>query len=142
MGDLRQSKQKAHPVSVATAAKMQQAMSLRAAGASYSQIGEALRCTKKYAHELVMKGMAELAAQTIEDAQTVKLVELMRLDSMLMALWPSTKNPRTADTILRIAERRAKLLGLDAPSKIAQTDPDGGAIPVDQNITVTFVESE
>ena len=29
------------------------------------------------------------------------------------------------DRILRIMERRAKLLGLDAPTKIAPTDPSG-----------------
>jgi hypothetical protein len=63
-----------------------------------------------------------------EDARTIRQIEIERLDSMQMGFWPQRKNPRVVDTLLRIAERRARLLGLDAPVKTALTDPDGGPV--------------
>ena len=32
---------------------------------------------------------------------------------------------------MRVAERAAKLAGLDMPTKIAQTDPEGNGIPLE-----------
>lgn len=142
MGNLRKDKQKAHPKTVETTAKVQQAMQLRAAGASYAQIGQALKCTKKYAFDLVLRGLYEAKESIAEDVEQVRLVELMRLDSILMELWQARKDPRTADTILRISERRSKLLGLDAAAKNELSGPDGGPIPIDQDITITFVEPQ
>jgi len=44
-------------------------------------------------------------------------LELERLDVMLLALWRRVQNgdERAIDRALKIEERRAKLLGLDAP---------------------------
>jgi hypothetical protein len=39
----------------------------------------------------------------------------MRLDRYRLELDPHKNNPRVVDTLLRISERYAKLLGLDAP---------------------------
>jgi hypothetical protein len=40
-------------------------------------------------------------------------------------------NPRAIEVGMRVAERAAKLAGLDMPMKIAQTDPDGQGIPLE-----------
>jgi hypothetical protein len=51
---------------------------------------------------------------------------------LLKAMWSKAMKGDVArvDRCLRIMERRAKLLGLDAPSKQEHTGKDGGAIPV------------
>ncbi|HEY2121145.1 MAG TPA: hypothetical protein VGH37_18310 [Candidatus Acidoferrum sp.] len=49
------------------------------------------------------------------DTERVRQVELMRLDRYRLELDPHKNNPRVVDTLLRISERYAKLLGLDAP---------------------------
>lgn len=55
-----------------------------------------------------------------EPAEAVRKLELERLDKMLLGLWPqATKGQwQAVDRVLSIMERRAKLLGLDAPTKI------------------------
>jgi hypothetical protein len=42
------------------------------------------------------------------------------------------------DRLLRVMERRSKLLGLDAPAKIAQTNPDGTQAHYQQLRTVVL----
>jgi hypothetical protein len=101
---------------------------LRIGGATYSEIGDALGVHKSRAHKIVMTAMDELGTITREGAAQVKQMELERLNSMQMSLWPQRKNPRVVDTLLRIQERRARLLGLDAPTRTALTDADGGPV--------------
>lgn len=93
------------------------ALDLRTAGASYDAIGKAMDISKTRAYQLVKAGLDELNQKVLENAETVRALEAKRLDAMMMGLWPNRQNPRNADTILRLMERRAKLLGLDAPAK-------------------------
>jgi hypothetical protein len=106
-----------------------QALGLRKAGASYDAIGKALGLSKTRAYQLVTEGLEEINQTVRDEAQAVKRLELERCDELLLALWPQRKNPRAADSILRIMERRARLEGLDAPQKIAPTTPGGDALP-------------
>jgi len=66
-----------------------------------------------------------------EPADEVRTLEVERLDSLLNGLWQRRHVPEITDRILRIMERRAKLLGLDAPTRTELTGKDGGAIEVD-----------
>ncbi len=93
------------------------AVDLRVAGASYEQIGEALSMNKATAWKHVQHALHETVRITAEAAERVRDIEIRRLDAQLVALWPSRSDPRASDTILRISDRRAKLLGLDAPEK-------------------------
>lgn len=54
-------------------------------------------------------------------------LDLDRLDLMLQAIWPDVllASPQAVQTALKIIERRAKLLGMDAPTKVAPTTPAG-----------------
>lgn len=47
-------------------------------------------------------------------------LELDRLDTLQRTFWKSAVegNPRSADFVLRVIDKRAKLLGLDAPLKV------------------------
>lgn len=98
-----------------------QAVELRKAGATYEQIGKSLGLSRSRAHQLVQEGLEVIREQIKIDANLVMALELDRLDAMLLSLWKDKKNPRVADTILRIMERKHKLQGLEAPTRIEAT---------------------
>jgi len=118
------------PMHVVSERNRLQALELREAGAKYRQIAEKLNVSVGRAHQYVMEAIAELHEQVLESAEQVKLLELNRLDAMWMRLSARKDNdsPRVVEAMLRIMERRARLLGLDAPVEIG--GPGGGPIPV------------
>jgi hypothetical protein len=91
-----------------------------------------------------------LIANRDEEAAEVSVYrqqENERLDALLNAAWPQATKPRpvldkdgevighevdmrAVDTVLRLMDRRAKLLGLDAPVRTELSGPDGGAVPL------------
>jgi hypothetical protein len=66
--------------------------------------------------------MAALKATLQEPADELRKMELERLDRLLLAVWGQAAkgNQGGIDRALKIMERRAKLLGLDAPTKVQQ----------------------
>ena len=102
-----------------TAARRLQALELRKAGASYQQIGERLGISNGQAFQDVKREMAKIAEQATELATEVRQMELERLDAMHLGLWPEARKGHlgAVDRVLRIMERRASLLGLDAPKQ-------------------------
>lgn len=97
--------------------KREFALEARIAGATFREIAKAIGMSVGRAHELVMQALAEQKAVCVELAAQVREVEVARLDAMHAELWDQRGDPRTADTLLRIAERRSKLLGLDEPAQ-------------------------
>lgn len=125
MGDLN--KQKAKPSTVVTTEAEEKALELRRAGASYRQIAKTLGVSLAMAHKYVKRGMSRLIERCRDEAEQVLLLELDRLDQMLMGLWPAASkgNPQSVEKVLKIMERRAAMLGIDKPTKVAPTTPDG-----------------
>lgn len=103
------------------------ALELRRMGKGYVEIGAALGIGKSQAHRLVQAGLEDARAQVEGSASELKAEEVSRLDAMLAGLWPEARKGHLGaiDRVLRIMERRSKLLGLDAPTKHAATDPTG-----------------
>jgi len=94
-----------------------QALELRQAGATYQVIADQLGYADAHgAHRAVASA---LKASLREPAEGLRALELVRLDSMLLALWKRVRNgdERAVDRALKIEERRARLLGLDAPQR-------------------------
>ena len=93
------------------------ALDLRLAGASYRQIGVQLSVSHVQAFRDVQRVLREIAK---EPALEVRAVELGRLDKLMLAHWPrAIKGDVKATTmVLQIMDRRARLLGLDAPQRI------------------------
>jgi hypothetical protein len=103
---------------------------LRKAGLSYNNIAKALDCSTGRAWNGVKRTMERISIRLAEDNRDTHRLELERLDSMLQHLWPLTM-PRkvrkedgsgdidvppsmdAVDRVLKIMDRRAKLLGLD-----------------------------
>jgi hypothetical protein len=86
---------------------------------SYDAIAKALECTRSAAFKAVQRVFARLAREATEDAAVLRELEVQRLDALLVGVWPRAAKGDVAavDRALRIAERRAKLLGLDEPAK-------------------------
>lgn len=82
---------------------------------------------ERYAWFDVDTELKRLNSEMSDNAKEVRRLELERLDVLQDTLWPLAigGNLAAIDRILRIAQRRAELLGLDAPTKIAPTDPTG-----------------
>lgn len=105
------------------------ALQLRRGGASYEEIGRSMGLSKTRAHQLVMAGLDEIDEKLKEEAAAVRALEVLRLDAIVLAHYNARGNPRNAEILLKASKRRAELLGLDAPQKIAPTTPDGEALP-------------
>lgn len=110
-----------------------QAVKLRINGAEYAEIGALLGISKQAAWKLVSNYLKATRAQTGEDANVLRDLELQRLDALYMAMHPQAVkgNQGAVDRCLRIMERRAKLEGLDAPTKNEVTGARGGPVEVE-----------
>jgi len=90
------------------------ALELRKAGASYAQIAEQLGYrSASGAHKAVT---AALKATLKEPADAVRELEVLRLDSALLAIWRRVQagDEKAIDRLLAIMKRRSDLLGLAA----------------------------
>lgn len=93
---------------------------MRRAGAQWRDIAKALGWSSPAsAFEAVQK---LLKATVREDAETVMAMELERLDELQDILRQQVKansrhSARAAEVLIKVMERRAKLLGLDAAEK-------------------------
>lgn len=102
-----------------------QALQLRMAGMTYDEIAKQLGyASTSGAYDAVISAMKVGCRELAEE---VRDLELSRLDRMLMAIWPEALagNVSVIDRVLKLMERRAKYGGLDKPTPIALTSPDG-----------------
>jgi DNA-binding CsgD family transcriptional regulator len=130
--------------------RRRKALDLKAKGASYVQIGEALGVSNKTAYYDVQHAAAELDAETKILATRYIDIELQTLDLAQRNLVPvvqgtekgikASDRAAAANAIVRIGERRAKLLGLDAPDRHELSGRDGGPIVTETTTTMTDEE--
>ena len=117
--------------------KQAKALELRRQGYLLREIADALELdSPATACNVIKKALHEVIR---EPAEEVIQLELDRLDSMFVAAYSRAANQElpfnkeAVETCLRVMERRAKLLGIDKPVKVANTDPTGQrATPVVQ----------
>ncbi len=105
------------------------ALDMRRKGFLLREIGAALGIDNQgTVTKLIQKAMREVVR---EPAEELVQMELDRLDSMFVKAYERAAdhekplNKEAVDTCLRIMERRARLLGIDKPTKVASTDPSG-----------------
>jgi len=102
-----------------------EAMTLRIAGASYQVIADRLGfADPSGAQKAIERAMKETIQ---EPADELRRVELERLDAMFLGLFPHARqgSPNHVEKAIKVMDHRAKLLGLYAPAKVANTNPDG-----------------
>ncbi len=110
------------------AEKRRQALSMREMGYSYEEIAQALGWTSRATAYAFVKRALKATYQ--EPADEVRKLELKRLDRLTRAIWQKATGKVNSDgtveppdlfaldRLLKLMNRRAALLGLDAPVKV------------------------
>ena len=110
------------------------ALQLRIDGLTFQAIAEELGYTNQgNAYRLVAEALDELAAKALENATQLRTLEHERLTGVIrdcdtILLDSKTRAAgklRALELKVRASESLRKLWGLDAPSKVAPTNPDG-----------------
>lgn len=101
------------------------ALDLRISGLSYRAIADKLsKPDDTISHVQVYRDieneLARLADLRADKAETLRELELQRLDKIINSLdaWVASGNVGAVNAWIKASERRAKLLGLDAPTKV------------------------
>jgi hypothetical protein len=120
-------KSKTHPDIIRARERELEAVRLRRAGVEYHDIGEKIGLSESGAYECVRRVLARVVAEANETGAENLALDLQRLNVMLVGLWPKVLagDPAAVAAALRILERRARMLGYDAPAKVAPTTPNG-----------------
>ena len=110
-----------------------QALQLRAHGHNVRSIAKALGCGKSKAALLLSDAFAAEREHISQAKADLVETEVMRCDAYLQAIAKQVQagNIKAVETALKVGKRRAELLGLDAPTKIAETDADGNDLTDD-----------
>jgi orotate phosphoribosyltransferase-like protein len=114
------------------------AFELRKKGNNYREIAKVLGVSAPTILADVRAVLKELSKEQQKEAADYKALELDRLETLQVKMWElAVKGDQGAvDRVLRIQERRAKLLGLDAPVK---TEFSGDALKAYINIDMDKV---
>lgn len=120
------------------------ALDKRRAGKNFRTIAKELAAeggptSTSRAHELVIEALADLREKCREAATDIRDIEIQRCDAMIEALWPKINRARVVDTILRIMDRKARYLGLDAPKRIEASGANGAPLLPPGSITIALV---
>lgn len=97
--------------------RQRQALQLRTAGATFDKIaGELGYASASGAHKAVTTALKELP---MEDAETLRAVQLAQIDRAILSIYPRvTKGELAAiDRLVKLQSRQAELMGLDAAKK-------------------------
>ncbi|MFD5451213.1 hypothetical protein [Streptomyces sp. NPDC127100] len=118
----------------ATAKRRSQAIALRLAGMDYQTIAERLDYADRGAasKDICRALEANLEAESVA-AATLRELEVQRLDRMQAAAWAKAAKGdlKAIETVLKVIDRRARLLGLDRPARTEITGADGGPLQVE-----------
>ncbi len=111
------------PPKVQSAIRRKEAVDLRIEGKTYREIAQELGVTPTRARQLVAEALAAIEKDTAESAEELRRLELDRLDQLQSGLWEEAAagNLKAVGAALKIMERRARLLGLDAPTRTENT---------------------
>lgn len=98
-------------------ARRAEAVTLAMAGLTYEQIGDKLGISTSAAWSLVNRTINETRNYAVDQ---LRLLENARLDRAQAAIWNDVLegNLKAIDAYLKISDRRSKLNGLDAPTKV------------------------
>lgn len=113
--------------------RQQSAVALKIAGATYTEIAEALGYSS--AHNARLATERALAASVgDEDREQLRFIQGRRLERLLRGLWVKATNEKHPDqiaaarTALAIIDRHIKLTGTDAPTQMVVHSPTAGEI--------------
>ena len=98
----------------------EQALQLRAGGASYREIARVLAVAVGTAHKLVVRGLQRCAEVCEKEATLLRVLECERLDVLVRANLRRAEegDVKAAGVVIKTIQERAKLLGLYAPTPV------------------------
>lgn len=98
-------------------ARRTEALALILAGLSYEQVAERLDISMRGVYDMVNRTLHNAENRVVEEMRNV---ENARLDRVQAAIWPKALKGdiKAVDAYLKISARRAKMNGLDAPTKV------------------------
>jgi len=104
-----------------------QAFKLRRDGKNFRDIGRELGINESAAWKAVKRAYKRLEKLSESDAEYQRSLDLSRCDVAIVGLMPGVESgkARSVEALMGVLKRRADLLGLDKPQKIASTTPDG-----------------
>jgi hypothetical protein len=103
-----------------TAQRRTEAIKLRLAGVDYDTIAARLGyASRGAACTDINRALEQAVAEQTASADVLRHEELQRLDRLQAGLWTAAAggDTKAVDSVLRIIDRRCKLLGLDAPQR-------------------------
>lgn len=121
-------REKASPAAIEAVERHAAWVRAKLAGQTYREIAEAEGCAPSTVQEAVVRRLRETVAEPCAD---LRAIEVARLDAQLGRLTAATAIPaedevihaKAEELLLKVADRRAKLLGLDAPTKTLDVTP-------------------
>jgi hypothetical protein len=99
------------------AEKRQTAWDLRIAGYAIADIATALELSEPRIYDLIKEYGADVAKYTEASRDEWRTMELARLDKLLLSHWRQRDVPKYAEIVLKVLERKHKLLGLESTHK-------------------------
>ena len=122
------------------AERRKRALDLRLAGVSYRAIAKQEGVSHGTIISDVQSALAEIPRQSAEE---LRQTETERLDQLQRAVWPEALkgNLGAVDKAVKIIDRRARLLGLDAPQQVqvsSDVDLDATAAKILQAAELAF----
>lgn len=109
----------ARPRTIAAAEKRRDALLARQQGNSWAEVARIVGYTDpSSAHRAAMQALKDIPYEAANDLRRTELETLNELQLALRAKLTEKPSAYLVDSILRVMERRAKLLGLDAPISI------------------------
>jgi transposase len=97
--------------------RRERCLQMRIAGLSEREIARRLGVSSTQVIRMLKTSLEALDASEMNGAKHLRRLELERCDQMVQGLMPHRRDPRYVDSILRIMERRANYLGMDAPKR-------------------------
>lgn len=119
---------KTSPRRLEAALRSKQALELRMAGVNFDQIANKLGYSNRSgAYQAVMAALRRLPAPEVEE---YRKLNIERLNKARMANWPNVTGGehKAIEIEIKIQQREAAYLGLDAPQKVALGGADGGPV--------------
>lgn len=107
------------PIKLRAAQRRLEAIQLRRDGLSFTEIGSRLGISRQMANRIVRRELQNLQALSLQEADLLRTLEADRLDLLLKSFMPKARegDHKAADVVLKVIDRRAKLFGLDAPTR-------------------------
>jgi predicted transcriptional regulator len=122
------------------------AFELRKAGVSYGKIARQLNVSAATVHKYIQAQIQAYQEEAREAHKSIVTMELSRLDDMVLGVWSKARagEYKAIDAMIKIMERRSKLLGLDTVQTTRQLNltvtPDQIAEMSDEELTTLITQ--